>query len=170
MVTDIGRELRVDLVQHVLAVEQRPHLADRLVADPGHDAADVLHDGIGGAPLVPPVLLHFRQLVADGIDLAVLHARHDVAGRSLVLHVVDAGPNVDDGLEHRMGSDVGDALALDEDGAAVAERFAVLFPGPDHAGSSPSVVHIDRAMTVTMAPDAPTSRFRSLASGSEAGV
>ena len=30
---DVARPLRVDLVQHRLAVEQRPHLADRLVAD-----------------------------------------------------------------------------------------------------------------------------------------
>ena len=37
---DVLGELGIDLVEHVLAVEQRPHLADRLVADPGDDAAD----------------------------------------------------------------------------------------------------------------------------------
>ena len=54
---DILGEARIDLVEDVLAVPQRPHLADGLVADAGDDAADVVHDGVDGAALVVPVLL-----------------------------------------------------------------------------------------------------------------
>ena len=35
MVANVLREARIDLVEHVLAVEERPHLADGLVARPG---------------------------------------------------------------------------------------------------------------------------------------
>ena len=38
VVTDILREARVDLVQYVLPIEQRPHLANRLVADASDDS------------------------------------------------------------------------------------------------------------------------------------
>ena len=48
VVADVLGVGRVDLVQHVLAVEERPHLADRLVADAGDDAADVVEDGVDG--------------------------------------------------------------------------------------------------------------------------
>ena len=40
-------EVRVDLVEHVLPVEQRPHLADGFVADARHDAADFFQHRIG---------------------------------------------------------------------------------------------------------------------------
>ena len=75
-----SREARVDLVQHVLAVVQRPHLADRLVADAGDDAADVVHHGVVGAALVVPVLLRVRQLQPDRAALAdlVVDVRHHV--------------------------------------------------------------------------------------------
>ena len=58
---DVLGELRVDLVEDVLAVVERPHLADRLVADPDDDAAQVVHHGVDGAALVVPVLARVRQ-------------------------------------------------------------------------------------------------------------
>ena len=45
----LSAKLRIDLVQHVAAVVERPHLADGLVADAGHHAADVVHHGVDGA-------------------------------------------------------------------------------------------------------------------------
>ena len=49
--SDVLRKLRIDLVQHVLAVEQRPHLADGLVADPGDDTFDIVEHRLGAAVL-----------------------------------------------------------------------------------------------------------------------
>ena len=63
-------ETRIDLVQDVLAVPQRPHLADRLVADARDDAADLGRDGVDGPALVVPVLLLEGQPQADGEALA----------------------------------------------------------------------------------------------------
>ncbi len=42
MAADVDGELRIDFVEDVLAVEQRPHFADCLIAHPGDDAADVV--------------------------------------------------------------------------------------------------------------------------------
>ncbi|MNJ00507.1 hypothetical protein D3C73_1598540 [compost metagenome] len=39
---DILGELRIDLIEHVLPVEERPHFTDGLVADPGDDAAHLV--------------------------------------------------------------------------------------------------------------------------------
>ena len=72
MVFDVRGEARVDLGQYVLPVIEGPHLADRLVSHPGHDAADLLQHRIGCPTLGPPILLGERQRVANGIDLAVL--------------------------------------------------------------------------------------------------
>ena len=131
---DVLRELRIDLVQHVLTVEERPHLADRLVADAGHDAADVVEHRVDRASLGVPVGLRQRQLRADRAALArpLVDVRHDVARRRLVRHVVDARPGVDDRPEGRVRRDVRDALAVDPDLAPVADRLAVLVAGPDH--------------------------------------
>ena len=63
-------EPRVDLVEHVLAVEERPHLADGLVADAGDDAADVVQHGVDARALGVPVVPRARQLAADGVALA----------------------------------------------------------------------------------------------------
>ena len=68
---DVLGEVRIDLVEHVLAVEERPHLADRLVADARDHAADVVKHRVGGAALVLPVLLGVGQLEADGVVLAI---------------------------------------------------------------------------------------------------
>ena len=59
---DILAEPRIDLVQHRLAVLQRPQLADRLVADADDDAADFVELRIDIGALVVPVLLRLRQL------------------------------------------------------------------------------------------------------------
>ena len=132
VIANVLRELRIDFVENVLPVEQRPHLADCLVADAGDDAANFLQHRVGGAALVPPVLLRIGQLVADGVDLAALLASQNRARRRLMLHVVDARPDIDERLEHRMNRDVVDALAGDVNFASVADGIAVLGAGADH--------------------------------------
>ena len=136
---DVLREARIDLVQHLPAVVERPHLADRLVADADDDAADVVHYRVHGAALVVPVLPLARQLVSDAVGLVGVGVNigHDLAGRVLVCHVVDAGADVDDRLEGRVGRHVLDPLAVDPHGAPVADRVAVFVPRPDHAPPSP---------------------------------
>ena len=56
------KELGVDLVEDVLAGEQRPHLADGLIADPDDDAAQVPgdDDGAGLPELVEGVGAELR--------------------------------------------------------------------------------------------------------------
>ena len=132
VVADVLGEARIDFVEHVLPVEQRPHLPDGLVADAGDDTADVLQHAVGGAALVPPVLLGDGQLVADAVDLAVLGEGHHVAGLGVPLHVVDARADVDERLEHGMGRDVLHPLAVDVDLAAVADRLEILRARADH--------------------------------------
>ena len=56
----------------------------------------------------------------------------DVAGRGLVLHVVDARPDIDQRLEHRMAGHILDALAVDVHLAAVANGIQILLAGSDH--------------------------------------
>ncbi len=129
---DVDGEARIDLVEQILPVIERPHLADRLVADAGDDAADLVEHGIGGAALGVPILRRVGQLEADGEILAARTVGHRVAMADLVLHVVDAGADVDQRLEHRMGRHVGDAFAVDIDLAAVAERIAILGAGTNH--------------------------------------
>jgi hypothetical protein len=130
---DVLRPLRVDLREHVLAVIQRPHLAHGFVADPGDDATDLVHHRVGGAALGPPVVLGMGQGIADGVDLAVLPLDgHHRRGRRVVLHVVNARPDIDDRLEAGMGGDILHAFTIDEHFAAVAERVAVLGAGADH--------------------------------------
>jgi hypothetical protein len=65
---DVLGEARIDLVEHIGAVVERPHLADRLVAHADHDAADVVHHSVDGAALVVPVLLRRR---AGGVPMQV---------------------------------------------------------------------------------------------------
>ena len=96
---DVLGEARIDLVQDVLAVRQRPHLADGLISDAGNDAANVPHDRIDRLALGVPIGLGIRELEADGEALALLLIAHDVARRGIVRHVVDSGANVDDRLE-----------------------------------------------------------------------
>ena len=67
---DVLGERGIDLVEHVLPVVERPHLADRLVADAGDDPADVVHDRVDSAALGLPVLAGPRQLETDGEALA----------------------------------------------------------------------------------------------------
>ena len=139
MALDILGEARIDLAQHVLPVIERPHLADGLVADAHHHAADVLHHQIDGPALGLPILLGLRQLVADAVGLArrLVDIGHGRRRGLLMGDVVDAGADVDDGLEGRMGGDVLDPLAVHPDLAAVLQGRAVLCSRSDHAASSP---------------------------------
>ena len=77
---DILGKRGIDLVEHVLPVVERPHLADRLVADAGDDSTDVVHDRVHSAALGLPVLAGPRQLQTDGEALAGdrVDRRHDV--------------------------------------------------------------------------------------------
>lgn len=118
---DVLRELRVHLVQHVLPVVERPHLAHGLVADAGDDTADLVQHVVGGAALGPPVVLAVGQ-ANQARCAAVLGHGHQFLVPGLVLHVEDAGAYVDQRLELRMGGHVGDALAVDPDAPAVADR------------------------------------------------
>ncbi len=132
---DIAGKLRVDLGQHVLPVEQRPHLAHRLVADAGDDAAHVFQHGIGGAALGPPIPLRIGKRIAYRIDFAVFRDSHHLARGRVMGHVVDAGADVDQRLEHRMRGHIGDLLAIHIDEPAIADRVNVLCAGADHAGA-----------------------------------
>ena len=118
---DIAGELRIDFVQYVGAIIQRPHLPHGFVADTGDDAADVVHHRVGGAALVVPVLLGAGQLVADGVALTIRFVGHDVARRRLVRHIVDTGANIDEWFEHRMARHVFDALAINVDLPSIAD-------------------------------------------------
>ena len=132
VVADIFRKLRIDLVEHILTVIERPHFADGFVANTRHDAADVLEHRIGRCPLVPPVLLRVRQFEANREAFAGFFVGHDIRRRRLVLHVVDAGADIDQRLDHRMGRHILDLFAVDINVAAVAQGLAVLLAGSDH--------------------------------------
>ena len=132
MALDVGGETGIDLVQDILAIPERPHFAHGFIAHAGDDAADFKHHRINGAALVGPILLFARQAVADGEALALLLIGHDIAVGRLMLHVIDAGADIDHGLEHGMARHILDALAIDPHFASVTERLAVLFAGSDH--------------------------------------
>jgi hypothetical protein len=126
MTADILAEARVDLVQHILAVIEGPHLAHGLVADAGDHSADLVQHRVDRAPLGVPVLLRERQLVADIVAVpALIDIGHEVSGALLMRHVVDAGADIDDRLEHRMAGDILHALAIDPDRPPVPDRFPV---------------------------------------------
>ena len=119
---DILAELRIDLVQHRLAVPQRPQLADRLVAHAHHDAAHLVELRVDVGTLVVPVLLCLRQLQREVAALAarVIEVGHGRTVPRLVGHVVKSRPQRHDRTESGMRGHVGDALAVDPDLATVA--------------------------------------------------
>ena len=133
---DVLGKTRVDLVKDILAVPQRPHLPNRLIADPGDDAAQVPHDRVDRLALVLPVLGRVGELEPDRRSLAVLLISHNVAGLGIMRHVVDAGANIDDGLERGVSGDIANPLAIDVNDAPIAERIPVFLTGPDHVLSS----------------------------------
>ena len=135
---DIRAELRVDLVQHRLAVPQRPQLADRLVAHAHHDAADLVELRIDIGALVVPVLLRLRQLQREVAALAagVIDVGHRRAVLCLVCHVVEARPQRHDRPERGMRCHVGNTLAVDPDLAAIAQGIEILRTGSEHGVSS----------------------------------
>jgi len=57
---DIFCESGIDLAQNVLAIEQRPHLADGLVTDAGHDTADLVQHRLDRAAFGVPVIRRAR--------------------------------------------------------------------------------------------------------------
>ena len=124
-----------------MAVEQRPHFANGLVSYASDDAADGIEDRIGRAALVPPIAVGARQLVGDGVPLAVLVVGEQTARRRFMLHVVDPRSDIDQRLKHRMRGNVLDALAVDVDLAAIANGIAVFAPRPDHGRSIRSAIY-----------------------------
>ena len=52
-----------------------------------------------------------------------------------MLHVIDAGAHVNDGLEHRVGRDILDALSIHVDFAIAADAVPVLLTCADHFSS-----------------------------------
>ncbi len=135
MIADVLGELRVHFVEHILPVEQRPHLADGFVADARHHAAHFFEQSIGCPAFQPPVGLRIGQLVGDGVGFAAVRIAHEIARRGLMLHVIKARADIHERLEHGMGRDVLDPLAADIDLPAVADRIAVLCPRADHGPS-----------------------------------
>ncbi len=133
MSADVFRKGGIGLVQNILPVEQRPHLADGLVADPSYDAADLVEDRLDRLAFGVPVGARARQLEGDRADLVGLAAvAQPLRKLGVVLHVIDARPDIDEGPEHRMRGDVLDPLAIDPNLAAVADRVPVLLSRADH--------------------------------------
>jgi hypothetical protein len=138
--------LRIHLVEHILAIEERPHFPDRLIAYPGDNAADGFQNGVGGSALVPPVLLGPGELIRDRLPIAVLLEAQDVASGGSMLHIVNAGPDIDQRLHHRMLRHILDAPAVDIYLAAVADGIEVLLTGSNHiadlhSGTAPRPGH-----------------------------
>jgi hypothetical protein len=132
MAGDVLGELRVDLVEDIASVIQRPHLAHGLIAHARDDAANILHDRVDGLPFVMPVLLHFGQAVEDGMAVAVLLIGERRGMLIVMLHVIHACPYVDDRLHRRMGCDVLHPLAVDPHFPPVAQALTILLTRPDH--------------------------------------
>ena len=133
---DVFRKGGIGLVQNILPVEQRPHLADSLVTDPRHDAADVIQHCLDRGAFGVPVGARARQLEGNRADLVGPAAIAQCIRKSgIVLHVVNARPHIDEGPEHRMRGHVLDALAIDPDPTAVADRIPVLLSRADHRRS-----------------------------------
>jgi hypothetical protein len=119
-----------------LPIEQRPHLANGLIADPCHDATDLVQYRLDRLALGAPVGLRVRQLEGDRTDLVRLTAvAQRVCKPWVVLHAVDARPHIDEGAEHHMHGRVFDALAIYPDLAVVADRVSVLLSGAYHRRS-----------------------------------
>jgi hypothetical protein len=59
---DVFRKGGIDLVQDGLPVEQRPHLADGLVPNPRHDAADLVQPCLDRGTFGVTVCARARQL------------------------------------------------------------------------------------------------------------
>ena len=133
---DVGAELRIDLVEHVAPVIERPHLANRLVADTDDDPTDFAQHGIDPGTLVMPVLLAAWRFGGARELLALLAPIvHHVAEFLLMRHVVHARPHIDDWLECGMCRDIAHPHSVDPDRASVAERVAVFRSGTQHCRS-----------------------------------
>jgi hypothetical protein len=134
VVSDVLGKPGIDLVEHILAVEQRPHFADGLVANPSDDAADIVEDRIDRATLGVPVLTGARQFRTDGKSLARVGVGigYDFASFFLEGEIVDSRANVDDRLEGGMSRHIVDTLAIDPDFAAITNRRAIVVARSDH--------------------------------------
>ena len=131
---DVRGERRVDLVQHVLPVEQRPHLADGLVAHPGDHAAGVVEDGVDRVPFGPPVVAGARRARGGGAALGrlLVGVGQQAGGPGLVGQIVDPRADAHHRRERRVRGDVPDLLAVDPHLPAVAERLDVVLAGSQH--------------------------------------
>ena len=128
----LSAKRRIELRQHVPPVDERPDLADRLVADAGHDPADIFHHEVDGGDFVGPVLGLARRLIENRVALVVLDVGEAILVGGLVGHVVHAGPDIDDRLEARVLGDILHPLAVHPDLAAVLQPLPVLLASADH--------------------------------------
>src|SRR5580700_2574624 len=81
---DIVAKSWINLVENVTAIEERPHLADGLVTDPGDNPRYVIEVKIDGAPFLAPMLLLGRRAQQCGEMLALLDKAHCAGGRRLM--------------------------------------------------------------------------------------
>jgi len=133
MTVDIVAETWIDLVEHVPAVEERPHLADRLVADARKDATDVVEIMVDRPPFLVPVRFLGWRSEQGRVALARLSEAHDLGGPRLVRHVVHAGLEIHDRLESGMRRNMRYALAVDPDLPSIAQPGTILLSATDHA-------------------------------------
>ena len=98
--------------------------AEKAVGEIG-DAAMALHAAL-------QVVARARAQEIDRVPAAVLLVAHRVAVGRIGLEIVEARHGRGGVAERRMGGDVVDALATDIDGAAVAQRFKMLFSRAQH--------------------------------------
>src|SRR5262245_45357631 len=126
-------EFRIYLIENGFSVPKRPHLANSLVADPRHDATDIPHHRVDGLALRMPIGLFVRKLLGDCDRLPILLDRHDGPGVRVVLHVIDAGADIDERPQHWMAGDVLYPLSVDIDLPVIADRVSVLFARSNHS-------------------------------------
>ncbi len=112
MAADVFGETRVDIVEQILPIEERPHFPHGLIADAGDDPADIVELGIDRQSFGAPIVAGARELGTDGVAFsgARVGIAHDVGGSWIVRHIVDTGTHIDDRRKGRVRRHIGDAL------------------------------------------------------------
>ena len=158
---DVVGKARVDFVQHVLAVVERPELAHRLVADPDDHAAQIIEGRLDGGALGLPVFPGSRQPVRDQAALAIVvgNVGREIIECRLMRQIVNPGARVDDRLERRVGRNIGDPLALDPDRATIPQARPVVVAAPKgHGGGASGIAVPIMPSRVTSAASAASPR------------
>src|SRR5689334_12730540 len=126
MSVHVGGETRINLIQNVPTIVERPHLANRLVAYSRHDTAYVIEHNIDGSTFFLPIFLRIRKLQPDRVAIARLFVNitHSILGSFFMGKIVDSGTNVNRRLQHGMERHILYFLAINPDLAAVADRIS----------------------------------------------